>query len=127
MKDLTENLPSPQMQEFSQTTQIFIRNICSNIPDPESGDFADELKEFTTLININRHRIKDMYLQGIGNPEDQKANLCLIHAYNRLIDLDTEDEGFGAEYNQIISELRKMNETARISEELYRNDSENNL
>lgn len=127
MKDLTENLPSPQMQEFSQTTQIFIQNICSNIPDPESEDFADELKEFTTLININRHRIKDMYLQGLGNPEDQKANLCLIHAYNRLIDLDTKDEGFRAEYNLIVSELRQMNETARISEELYRNDSENNL
>ena len=127
MKDLTENLPSSQMQEFSQTTQIFIRNICSSIPDPEFEDFADELKEFTTLININRHRIKDMYLQGIGNPEDQKANLCLIHAYNRLIDLDTEDEGFRAEYNLIVSELRQMNETARISEELYRNDSENNL
>lgn len=127
MKDLTENLPSPQMQEFSQTTQIFIQNICSNIPDPESEDIADELKEFTTLININRHRIKDMYLQGLGNPEDQKANLCLIHAYNRLIDLDTKDEGFRAEYNLIVSELRQMNETARISEELYRNDSENNL
>jgi hypothetical protein len=113
--------------KFSQTTQIFIRNICSGIPDPDFEDFADELKEFTTLINLNRHRIKDHYLQGLGNPEDQKANLCLIHAYNRLIDLDTEDEGFRAEYNLIVSELRQMNETARISEELYRNDSENNL
>lgn len=113
--------------KFSQTTQIFIRNICLCIPDPDFEDFAGELKEFTTLINLNRHRIKDHYLQGLGNPEDQKANLCLIHAYNRLIDLDTEDEGFRAEYNLIVSELRKMNETARISEELYRNDSENNL
>lgn len=113
--------------KFSQLTQIFIRNICSSIPDPDSEDFVDELKEFTTLINVNRHRIKDHYLQGLGNPEDQKTNLCLIHAYNRLIDLDTEDEGFRAEYNLIISELKKMNETACISEELYRHDSVNNL
>lgn len=115
------------LEKFSKLTHLFIEAICSNIPDPDSGDFAGELKEFTTLINLNRHRIKDHYLQGLGNPEDQKANLCLIHAYNRLIDLDTEDEGFRAEYNLIISELRQMNETARISEELYRNDSENNL
>ena len=104
----------------SRLTHIFLEDICSNIPDADSDNLSEELLEFTKLININRHRIKDMYKQGLGTPDDQKINLCLLNTINRLLDLRSKDEIPITKYTRITSELRKMRDTNEISEYLYR-------
>lgn len=112
---------------FSQTTQIFIQNLCLCIPDYNTENISDELDKFATLIDRYRHEIRVQYIRGVGTAEDDKIDICLRHAWDRLTDINPKDEGAEDEFNRIISELRKMNETAHISEELYNDDSENDL
>jgi len=112
------------IEKFSKLTHLFIEIICSNIPDRDSDNLSDEIYEFTKLINLNRHRIKDMYKQNLGTPEDQKVNLCLLNTINRLLDLRSKDEIPLKKYDRITSELRKMAETDKVSEYLSRYGSE---
>lgn len=110
--------------KLSSTGMMFVKQIHEGVNRWDTLATLNALSRETDYINSIRHRNHDVYMLGGGTPEDQKLNTCLIHAYNRLQIVNRQLTDAAREYDKIMSDIADMVDTEKISEDLYRNDSE---
>lgn len=121
---MTEEPTTDDLTKLSKFGHMCIEQICAGADKWNWTATLNAIGKDRSHITEIRNNLRDVNRTGILTPEDQKLIKALAHALNRLFDVYTAVNNAAAEYDVIMSELREMAETDKLSDELYRHDSE---